>query len=474
MILKILGTILFIETLAFMLVVVVAIIYGESTSPFLLPAAVTALLSVIFYFLSGRADDSVVGTKEGYLSVTLAWLLISFAGAFPFLLSGTVSSFTDAFFESASGFTTTGATIFSDVESLPHSILFWRSLTHWIGGIGIIVLVILILPAFKIINYQLFSLESSGAEKIHPKTRSIGFRLLFIYLGLTVTEVVLLWAGDMNLFESICHSLGTVSTGSFSTRNDSLASFSSYSQYIVMIFMFLSGISFVIFYYFFKLRFKSIKYNDEFWFYFGTVVLAATVLTSILIAKTHKPFESAFREGVFQSVSFLTTTGYTNSNYLLWPSTAQIIIFLLLFTGASTGSPSGGIKMGRHLIILKNIRNVFVKILHPNAVYQIRYNNQYLSWNANVTVISFIVLYLFIFLISSGILTFTGTDPVTAASMAAASFGNIGPALGNIGPFNHYSAIPDLSKWILSLLMILGRLEIFTIVLLFTRSFWKK
>ena len=472
-ILRILSTIILIETVSFLLCLPVALIYGESTRPFILSALSTGFIVTIFFILSRKEKTSGVSPKEGYLSVTLAWFILCLLGGLPYLYSGSVKTVTDAFFESASGFTTTGSSIFKDVEILPYSILFWRSLTHWIGGLGIIVLVIIILPSLRVVNYQLFSLESSLKEKIHPRTKAVGFRLLYIYLGLTITEILLLNAGEMNLFESICHTFGTVATGGFSTKNGSIAHFSHYSQYIIMLFMFLSGVSFVVFYYLFKLRLRKVRQNDELWFYLAVVIIAVAVVTSLLIAKTNRPFEVAFREGAFQVISILTTTGYANADYLFWPLPALVIIFLLFFAGASTGSTTGSIKMGRHLIVLKNIRNVFIKVLHPNAIYQIRINNQVLNWNTNIAVISFVVLYLFIFVVFSAVISLFGTDALTSASIVAASFGNVGPALGQIGAYQNYSLIPVASKWILSFLMILGRLEVYTLIVLFTRSFWK-
>lgn len=472
-ILKILSTILFIETVSFILCLPVALFYGETTVPFLLSALITIVLSLSMYLISRKCDFEKAGVRDGFISVTLSWILFSVIGTLPYLLSGTIQSFINAFFESASGFTTTGSTILQDVEALPYSILFWRSLTHWIGGLGIIVLVVIILPAFRFTGYHLISLESSMNERIHPKTRSIGFRLMFIYFGLTVAEVLILSLGDMNFFESICHTFGTVASGSFSTNNMGIAAYSSYTQYVIMVFMFLSGISFVAYYFIIKFNFKKVKQQEELWFYFATVLIAGAAATFILIAKTNHPFETAFREGFFNVISIMTTTGYANSDFLLWPQAGLLLLFLLFFTGASTGSTSGSIKMARHLIVLRNIKNVFIKISHSNAVYQIKLNRNVLSWNTNISIISFVLLYLFIFVIGTITLTIIGTDTLTSASAAASALGNIGPALGSLGPMNNYSHLPGLSKIILSLLMILGRLEIFTVFVLFTRSFWK-
>lgn len=472
-ILKILSTILFIESLSYLSCIPVAIIYNESTAPFIWSCAIVLLVYLIFRVLSRKADIGKISNRDAYLVVTLSWLFLSLMGTLPYLISRTIPSFINAFFESASGFTTTGSSILTDVEIMPYSILFWRSLTHWIGGLGIIVLVIIILPSLRITNYHLFSLESSLKEKILPKTKAIGFRLLYIYIGLTLTEIILLNLGDMNTFESICHTFGTVATGGFSTRNLSIGSFSEYSQYIIMIFMLLAGISFVIYYYLIKFKLRKIVQNEELWFYIIITILAGAIATFLLLAKTSLHFELAFRQGFFHVISIITTTGYSNADYLKWPLTGVVLIFLLCFTGASTGSTTGSIKMARHLLVIKNIRSVFKKILHPNVISQIKLNGKVLAWNANISILSFVIIYLFIFIISTIIVTVAGTDPITSASAVASSIGNIGPGIGLIGPLHNYAHMPEISKVFLSLLMIIGRLEIITVFVIFTRAFWK-
>jgi len=472
-ILRILSTILLVEVISYLLCVPVSIVYKESTTPFILSSLIVGLLYIIFRIVSWKADTDKISNRDGYLAVTLSWIIFSLLGTLPYIISGTIPSFINAFFESSSGFTTTGSSVISDVEVLPYSILFWRSLTHWIGGLGIVVLVIIILPSLRITNYHLFSLESSLKEKIHPKTKAIGFRLLFIYLGLTITEIIFLQLGDMNLFDSICHTFGTVATGGFSIKNIGIAYYSAYSQYIIMIFMFLSGVSFVVYYYIIKLNLRKVIQNEEIWFYLATTVIAGVIITFILFSGTAKSFENSFRDGFFHVVSIITTTGYSNADYLTWPVPAVLLILLLCFAGASTGSTTGAIKMGRHLLVTKNIKNIFKKIIHPNVVSQIKLNGKALSWNANVTIISFVILYLFIFVLSTILVTAAGTDPVTSASAVAASLGNIGPGLGSIGPLNNYAHLPEFTKVFLSLLMIIGRLEIITVFVIFTRTFWK-
>ena len=473
-ILRIQSNILLIETVSVLLCLIVAIIYNESILPFLFSAAITISVSVLLFRLSGKTEINNITLKDGYFSVGISWIVFSLFGSLPFIFSGILTNFIDAFFETASGVTTTGASVIRDVEIIPKSILFWRSFTHWIGGLGIIVLVIIILPSFRVTNYTIFSMESSLKEKFHPRTKAIGFRLLYIYLGLTITETILLWLGDMDLFESLCHTFGTVATGGFSTRNTSIGAFSEYSQYVIMVFMLLSGISFVVYYYLIKLNFRKVKNNEELWFYLGTTVVFGALAVSMLVIKAGMPFLYAFREGFFQVISILTTTGYATADYLKWPVPGTVLIFLLFFTGACTGSTTGNIKMARHLLVIKNVREIFKKVIHPNAVISIKLNDRILDWNLNISVISFVILYLFVFIISSVILSFGGLDLMTSVSAVASSMGNIGPGFGTIGPSYNYAHIEHTLKLFLSFLMIFGRLEMMTIAVLFTPAFWKK
>jgi len=472
-ILRILSTILFIEAISFLFCLPVAHIYNESPFPFLWSSLITSAISALLYFISRNADTSKFSNRDGYLSVTLSWILFSILGSMPYLFSGTIPSFIDAVFESTSGFSTTGSSILKDVEVLPYSILFWRSLTHWIGGLGIIVLVVIVLPSLKVSGYQLFSLESSLKEKIHPKTKAIGFRIMIIYMTLTLIEIILLTFGDMDLFDSICHSFGTIATGGFSTRNSSLMYYSSYSQYIVMIFMFFAGTSQVVYYFMVKLNFRKVKHNEELWFYIAVVVIAGTVATSILLTNTTKPLEVAFREGFFQVISIITCTGFASADFNLWPIAGTVLLFLLMFSGGSTGSTSGGIKMARHLVVLKNIRGVFTKLTHPNMVTSMKLNGKTINDETNITIISFIILYIFIFITGTVIIIATGLDPVSASTSVATCMAGIGPGLGIVGPMSNFSGIPEISKVVLSLLMIIGRLEIITVFVLFGRSYWR-
>ena len=469
----ILSTILLITASSFLLCIPVALIHNEPAGPFILSALITASLSIILFGISSKASHEKANIREGALSVSLAWLVLSAAGALPYLISGTIPSFINAFFETASGFTTTGATILSDIESLPYSVLFWRSLTHWIGGLGIIMFVIIIMPSLGMKANQLLPLESSLKEKIHPKTKSVAIRLLYVYLVLTIAQVLLLLAGEMDLFESICHTFGTVSTGGFSTKNTSIINYSAYSQYIIILFMFLSGVSFVIYYYIVKLSFIKVRHNDELWFYLAVTFIFGVLVSGILLANTTKPAELAFREGFFQVVSFITTTGFVSADYLKWPAGSVAILFFLLFAGASTGSTTGSIKMARHMLVMKNIRSSLARLVHPGMVTQIKVSNKPLSEQTNLSATSFLMIYIFIFLAGAVVLVITGLDPLTAVSASATSLGNVGPGLGTIGPVFNFLHLPAVSKLICSLLMIIGRLEIYTFFILFTRSFWR-
>ena len=472
-ILRILSTIILIGAVSFLFCIPVAVYYTEPIRPFILSAALAGFFFLVTFQTSGKAADQKMSNRDGFIAVTLSWIVFSVLGSLPYFLSGSIILFTDAFFESASGFTTTGASILTDIEALPHSLLFWRSLTHWIGGLGIIALVIIILPSLKITGYQLFTLESSIQEKIHPKIKSVGLRIMYIYVGLTFTQTILLFLGDMDFFDSINHSFSTVSTGGFSTKNQSLSYYSTYSQYIVMIFMFLAGISQVVFYYFFKFNFKKVVQNEEFWFYSFITLLTGTVVFLILNLRTAFSIEEAFRHGFFNVISVLTTTGFYSTDYLLWPVPVLIIIYLLLFSGASTGSTTGGIKMARHLIVLKNIKNIFTKINHPSALSNVRFNGIILNDKTSISILSFIVLYMFFFIIGSILMVISGWDIITATSAAASCIGNIGPGMDLVGPTSNFSFFSKSDKIILSLLMIIGRLEILTVFTLFTKSFWK-
>jgi trk system potassium uptake protein TrkH len=316
-------------------------------------------------------------------------------------------------------------------------------------------------------------MESSLQEKIHPKIKSVGIRLLAIYFLLTVAETLLLLAGKMNLFESVCHAFGTVATGGFSPKNTSIANYSPFIQYVVMIFMLLSGANFVVHYYLLKKEFSKIKENEELKLYLGVILFVGLIITSVLFLKTERPIEEAFREAFFQVISVITCTGFASADYLLWPQYAWIIIFFIMFLGGSTGSTAGGIKMARHLVLIKNIRKNFRQLLYPNAILHLRINKKPINDETNNSILTFISVYFIVFIVGSFLIMATGvTDIPTAASAVATCMAGIGPGIGTVGPASNFAHLPELSKLILSFLMIVGRLEIYTVLLLFTKKFW--
>ena len=473
--LRIVAKSLFILSAALFATSAVAVLYAEPVLPFLY-SSVIALLVAAFPFLFSKGTDSNhnMTKKDASFVVSLSWILFSVFGSFPYIFSSSMPSFTDAFFESVSGFTTTGASILTDIEILPKSVLFWRSLTHWIGGIGIIVLVIVIMPTLQMGSYNLFTFESSVQEKIQPKIKSVGLRLLAIYLLLTAAEIVLLMAGKMSLFESVCHSFGTVATGGFSPKNTSIAGYSPFIQYVIAIFMLLAGVNFVIHYYILKRNFRKIKENEELWLYLTIVFTITAIIFAILFFNMGKPVELSFRESFFQVVSITTCTGYATTDYLLWPPVAWTIIFFAMFLGGSTGSTAGGIKMARHLVLLKNVRRFFHQLRYPNAIIQLKLNQNVISDENNRNIITFITIYLMVFAAGTIALAFDGVDGKTASSAVATCMAGIGPGIGSVGPASNFFHLSDFAKIVLSFLMILGRLEILALLMLFTPAFWRK
>jgi trk system potassium uptake protein TrkH len=472
---KVISRNLFIATVSLFVCIGIALIYQENTWPFIYAMAITTIMGVCFQFLSQKFQSSVeLGKREAYLSVTFSWFFIALAGSLPYLFSGAIPSFVNALFESVSGFTTTGSSILTDIESLPKSILFWRSLTHWIGGIGIVVLFIVVMPSLHAGGYHLFTLESSFQDKIHPKIKSVGQRLLYIYVTLTVAETVLLLVGGMNLFESVCHAFGTVATGGFSPKNTSIGGYSPYIQYVVMLFMLLGGTNFVIHYYLVKREFKKIKENEEIRFFLLVVFGLGIFIALSLFFKTGKPLEESFRESFFQVISIVTCTGYATADYLLWPQFAWIIIFFAMFLGGSTGSTAGGIKMARHLLFFKNLQRTFREVSHPRGVFLLKLNNNIVSEKTNQSILSFTITYIIIFLIGSILLAFTGLDGKTAASSVATAMAGIGPGIGTVGPAANFAHLTDFAKIALTLLMLMGRLEIYAVIMLVTPAFWKE
>lgn len=437
----------------------------------------TSLIGFILWIFTRKNLDKDIGKREGYLIVTSAWFIISLFGSLPFLISGYLPSFTDAFFETVSGFTTTGSTIIKDIEVLPHGLLFWRSMTHWIGGMGIIVLSIAILPLLGVGGMQLYQAEVAGLskDKLHPRVQETAKRLWAIYVLLTFIETVLLLIGGMNLFDSLCHSFGTLASGGFSTKNQSIAHYNSpYIEYVIIIFMFIAGTNFSLHYLALKGNVLNYFKDSEFRFYYG-LVLALIFLTSLfLFFNNNIDIESSFRQAAFSYISILSSTGFATVDYQQWaPFFTEIFLILLLF-GACAGSTSGGIKMVRYQLLFKNSLLELKRLIHPNAIILVRQNGKTVSPEIIAKVGGFILLYLFIFAIGSVILNITGLDSTSAMGAVAACLANIGPGLNSTGPVTNFSSVSDVGKIVLSFIMLLGRLEIFSVLILFSPTFWKK
>jgi trk system potassium uptake protein TrkH len=474
---RVFSQVLIFEGVFMLLAGAVSWIYQEPAARFFLYSALITLVCGILMFTPLRNEEKVYGTREGFIISTCIWLLFSAFGSLPYLLSSSADNFTDAFFESISGFTTTGATIFTDIESLPHGILFWRSLTQWIGGIAIIILSLYVLPVIKSINIQLSTTEFSGqmTDKIHPKVVETAKRLISIYIILTLAEVLFLIIAKMPLFDSICHSLSTLSTGGFSTRNNGMAAFTSpYIRVIITFFMFFAGINPAIIYFVVKRNLRKIIQNTEFVVYGILIIGFSLLLSSLLFITSKVPLSEAIPDGFFHTVSIITTTGFYTENYSLWGNLSITIIFILMFTGGMAGSASGGIKIIRLMIIAKNSRNESKRLIHPNAYLPVRIEQKKVPQNIIYNLLIFIILYLISMCVGTILISFLDYDIITSFSTTASMLGNIGPGLGSFSPFSTYADMPATGKWILCSLMLLGRLELLTVIVLFTRSFYKR
>ncbi len=476
LIFRIIGFLLMIEGAFMMTGLPFSFLYADSSGLSLLYASLITFTTGAFLHFTLKNGHKNISKREGYLIVTLTWVCTSVFGSLPFIFSGAIPNITDAFFETMSGFTTTGASILNDIEAVPKDILFWRSMTHWIGGMGIIVLSVAILPVLGIGGMQLFVAEMPGPtpDKLHPRITQTAKRLWGIYVLLTFAETVLLMFGGMDIFEALCHAFGTMATGGFSTQNDSVTSFSPYIQYIIIVFMVLAGTNFTLHYYALMGKFGQVWKNEEFKYYLSILFFVTLIISVSIIIISNTNAEQAIRDSLFQVVSILTTTGYVTSDYLLWPGILWFIIFLLMFIGGSAGSTGGGMKIIRQLLLLKNSALELKRSLHPNAIIPVKYNQKSVSGEIIYKVMAFFFIYMLIFAFGTMVMTILGLDFETSIGATIATLGNIGPGLGDVGPTGNYAAIPAFGKWFLSFLMLLGRLELFTVLIIFAPSFWKK
>ena len=474
---KVLGFLLIIEGVMMFTGIPFSIYYcGFECLSLLYSGLITIAAGGLMYLLNRKRNDSQLGKREGYLIVSLAWVIISVFGTLPFLISGSISNFTDAFFETMSGFTTTGATILNDIEAQPKGILFWRSMTHWIGGMGIIVLSLAILPILGIGGMQLFVAEVPGPtkDKLHPRIKETAKRLWGIYVLLTFVQTILMMFGGMNLFDALCHAFATMATGGFSTQNASVANYSPYIQYVIIIFMILAGTNFALHYFSLSGKIKKVFRDEEYRVYLLTILLSTIVIALGLIFMTDRAVEKSFRDALFQVVSIITTTGFVTDDYLLWPVSLWMIIFLLMFVGGSAGSTGGGVKVVRQLLLFKNTRLELKRIIHPHAFLPVRLNGRVISEEIISKVMAFFLIYMMIFGLGVLVMSLTGLNYESSIGSVIASLGNIGPGIGAVGPVLNYAEITVFGKWFLSFLMLLGRLELFTILILLSPTFWKK
>ncbi len=467
----------------------VSAIYKDGESLEILSAGISVILFGVIIMLLTKSHKKEMNKREGYIVVTFGWIVMALSGSLPYIFTGAIPDFTNAFFETISGYTTTGSTILNDIEALPNGILFWRSLTHWIGGMGIIVLAIAILPLLGIGGMQLFAAEAPGpsADKLHPRITDTAKRLWLIYFGYTAAETILLNVAGMTFFEALNHSMSTLSTGGFSTKNASLAHWNDQPliQYIVMFFMFVAGTNFVLSYFAFKGKIQKIINDEEFKVYYRLIgiftVIAALVIyfnADVSISTVSHPMvwgeaESAIRHGLFQVLAIVTTTGFVTADFTLWTPFLLVFFFGLMFLGGSAGSTAGGVKVVRHLMMIRNGFLEFKRTMHPNAILPVRYNKKSISEKIVFNILGFFILYMLSFIIGALGFSFLGLDFESAVGVSASSLGNVGPALGEFGPVNNFYEMPAAGKWWASFLMLIGRLELFTVLILLTPFFWR-
>ena len=469
------GLLLAFESMLLLACCCVSIVYGErDLMSFIVSFAVCLSVSAIL-LVYGRRRKCAMSRNEGYIVVALSWVFFSVFGMVPYLWGGFIPNITDAFFETMSGFTTTGATILDNIESMPHGILFWRSLTQWIGGLGIVCFTIVLLPGFGASSQMLYLSEATGVthNKLYPKTRVMARYIFMVYILLTAIESALLMAGGMGLFDALCHSMTTTATGGFSTKQESIAYWHSpYMEYVVSIFMLLSAINFSLYIVAFKSKWKKLREFVELKWFACSVGLLTLIISAVLFLNNGYSAEEAFRKSLFQVATCHTSCGFATDDYNLWPPFTWMLLIFAMLSGGCTGSTSGGVKNLRLIIIANCIRNQFRQILHPRAVLPVRvgglFDNKLLT-----TVLVFFAAYLSVAFIGWTLLMAFGVGFTEAMSTVISSMGNVGPGLGSFGPAFSWAALPDAAKWILSSLMLIGRLEIFGFLLIFYRSTWK-
>ncbi len=437
---------------------------------------ITILAGILLWLYKYKSGNRV-NKREGYLIVVCGWLSMVAFSTLPYLISGVIDNFTDAFFEVMSGMTTTGASILTDIEGVPEGILYWRSMTQWIGGMGIIVLTVAIFPLLGIGGIELFVAEAPGptSDKIHPRIQETAKRLWLIYVGLTATLMVVLWIAGMTFYEAVNHAYTTMATGGFSTKNGSMMDYDlPQIQYPIIFFMFLAGVNYTVIYHSLKGNWRNVWSSDEFKYYIVLIVSMSAVVTATVYNVTDLSFEKAFRDSLFQIVSVVTTTGFVSADYTAWTPTLTFVFLFLMFSGACAGSTSGGIKIIRHLVFFRNSMYEFKRILHPRAIVPLRLNGQVVKSQVKTHITIFLLLYLLIFGIGIIVVSLLGLDFKTSIGAVATSLSNVGPGIGQVGPVDNFAWLSAPIKWFLCLLMLLGRLELFSVLVLFTPYFWRE
>ena len=462
--------------------------YNDGITDSLIVSGIIVLSLGAFCSIYNRKFDINLNKREGYIVVIFGWIVMILSGSLPYILTDSIQGFTNIIFETTSGYTTTGATILDSIESLPKGIIFWRSITHWIGGMGIIVLAIAILPLLGIGGMQLFSAEAPGpsADKLHPRITDTAKRLWLIYLSVTLIETLLLSIFGMSFFDAINHSMSNIASGGFSTKDTSLAYWNNIPmiQYIVIFFMFIAGTNFILLYYVFKGKFNKINLDEEFNLYLKFVLFFSVIVALIVFFNSNflvsddvslfSRIEGVIRHSLFQVVSIVTTTGFVTADYTSWTPFLLLIFFGLMFIGGSAGSTSGGFKIVRHLLLIKNGFLEFKRILHPNAIVPVRYNNKSVPNEIVYNILGFFIIYMLTFMMGALGFSIFGLDFQSALGVSASSLGNVGPSIGDFGPMGTFNQMSSFAKWWSSFLMIVGRLELFTVLIIFTAYFWKK
>lgn len=478
-VLKTLGFLLIIESLFMMISTVVSFYYHEAAGDAMLIGSTITFFAGIFTRLVGTDDyEKPIGKRESFLVVTLTWVVLSAFGMLPFYISGAIPDISNAYFETMSGFSTTGASILTDIDSMPKGLLFWRSVTQWIGGIGIIVFALAVLPMLGGNASVLYDAETTGIvhERFRPRITQVAKRLWITYIFVTVILFVLLWVGPMDMFDAACHALTTMSTGGYSTKQASIAYWNSpYLEYILSVFMFIGGTNFALIFFLLKGIPKKLLKDEEFrWYAVICLVFVAIIGLSLYFSGQFTNLEYAFRTSLFQVVSIITTTGFSTIDYMSWSAFYIFLLCLLMLFCACAGSTSGGIKIVRIIVLFKNAINEFKRQVHPNAILPVRLNGQVVPIDIVTKILAFMFLYLAILVVSFLILSFMGIEFEESIGAALTCMGNVGPGLGDIGHNGHFNDVPSASKWYLCFLMLTGRLELFTVLSLFMPAFWKR